>query len=399
MVSSINSEIKKNFSRLTYEKFLISISIRSKLLFALSLYSALWDFQKSLFNIESFVMQILIGSILFFNVSLKDFFERRNKNFYIVLYSILESSIVSYYILRYTGYTNSFYSPFLFYYFISSVIPLLYNSKVVAITVLFYNLIATTLMYFCTTDVDLFAIFFNSSKITFYFNYVVYFLFACLFAFTISHTLNSLELIQKFVFNSSYKTIFSESIESISFHNRTEDFENLKVSSEVIQSEYLGGGDFICAERKGDFLYCLIGDISSHGANVIPGAYLASIIFKNVISFHPKNELPTFYILNRINEVLFTLEENSGGNGLAICLRINLKNSQVFYSGFIYSNCITLNDKALSVSQPVSLGVKNTFPIDEEFKITLKNKDVITITTDGWTSVDDDRAKLVIEHV
>jgi hypothetical protein len=143
-------------------------------------------------------------------------------------------------------------------------------------------------------------------------------------------------------------------------------------------------------------IYCLIGDITSHGSNVIPGAFLSCVEFLNVVKHHSDINIKTFSILDRIGQMLNILDDDDGGTGLAICLRINTETNDLHYSGFIFSKCMTLNGEVQPLTASIRLGEEAHYNVTRENHIKLAIGDVIEIVTDGWVGDEDDKAKLIL---
>lgn len=189
------------------------------------------------------------------------------------------------------------------------------------------------------------------------------------------------------------KSVFDKLGRGFFFHNSFTTFGNYSFESEVVQSEEFGG-DFICLSfREEGEILGLVGDISSHGNDVFPGAVVLSMVFKSIAEIKaitPKE------VLQILNNTLVPIEENHGGCGVFFCFRL-LPDGTMLHSGGLFDGSLKINGKNAMLGKISILG-HNEGVSFKDLTLKLQSSDKVTIITDGWTYYNkmDDKSKLKI---
>lgn len=382
---TVRETIDRVFRKIKFDRFNLAIDTRFAVLGIISIYT----FGLALFSKIStplFLVSIFLFLFLsFVNYKLKKHHYLASNTIFLYFFYFFELTILSFGINYFEFYGESQANPLLSLFYSSILISSFHGKTEI---VYFTTILSTILKSFLfISDSET-----NSIQILFHFFLTTSF--NLLFGFLVVSLIDSFKRAQIMISSITFKNIFDTSLSNIQFINREEIFfDHILIKSEIDQSDRYGGGDFICVSKTDDWIYGIIGDITGHGTNMITGAYLAGLIFKSTLSTIGKPK--THELLKAINKALHDLDILQGGRGLAIAFRIS-RTGDFFYSGFIHKNCMKIGDKIALLSKPYSLGTKQDYVVDSEFFFNLKANEV-EIVTDGWTSGDDDKARLTIK--
>lgn len=180
--------------------------------------------------------------------------------------------------------------------------------------------------------------------------------------------------------------------------------DHYSVFSVTQMPEKFVGSDFYRIDSYGDMVSIVIGDITSHGLNVSQGALMA------LSAFLATDRKDPGLILHRINNVLFPVKREHGGETLAMAFLLK-PDGEVIYNGILDRITILRHSKdkdkqsILEFQKTVAtegfiLGKDKEVKIPNNKNIKLFSGDNLVILTDGAANndVDDDRTSVIITY-
>jgi uncharacterized membrane protein YbaN (DUF454 family) len=399
-MKTIKATIAEVFEKLNFEKFLISVNLRFIILNILGFYTIAVSAIGETSSVESTIIFFLLAMFAIFNSSNKERYEMfKNKLF---LYSFYTIEVITVYLCNkyLTTFESYYFHPAAILFFITILISSFHDDSKIILYVTLISIIARAIMFLDDSTFEVYTKILKNSEntsIIYLIDLIFSTAFLGFFGWSIHRFIDNANKTKKIISIVSFKEVFDSAFELMSFINKKKIFFNrFLISSFQEQSEYLGGGDFVCVEEIGDHVYGIIGDITSHGTNMMSGAYIASSAFK--ASLHTGNFVTTADILNSISNVLSNLDSKNGGSGIAICFRIN-KKGKFYYSGFIYKDCFTLDGEVQPLTYAISLGERANYKIDNELELQWRPGSKAVIMTDGWLEEGDDRTKIEIQYL
>lgn len=402
-MKTIKNKIEEVFAKLKYERFLLSINTRIIVLNIVSAYTLLTTFFDNT-SPTLFVLSICVSGIMFFmTTKFKKFYDESKKEYFLFMFYFVEIMLLTLTIKFTTVYDILPFHQLNILYLFSIILSSFHDKKRIVMFTTILSCVSKAFLFFSGMSIDTYSFILKEGKpheYLYWTDLLLNSLMTGAFGWVVLQTVESATKTFRIISAVSFKEVFDTNMEKVSFSNKEKVFLNsIKITAENKQSEYLGGGDFISIEEKDDYVYGIIGDISSHGANMISGSFLASALFKTYVNTHinPK----TSDILNYVSNGISILSEDIGGRGVAISFRIN-KKGEVYYCGFIFKNAMKKNNKSLPLTSPIRLGEKADYFVKSELKTQLEKEDEIVILTDGWGSegnFSDDATKLTIKRI